>query len=79
WTEGTMYRSDPGQWERCLRGGSFINPASIMVKTYRQAQNPVNVSQYIGFRVAAIPEPGAMVLLAPGGIAALIRRRRRKQ
>ena len=79
WNEGTVWRADPGQWERCLRGGSFVNPATIMLKTYRQAQTPVNVSQYTGFRVATIPEPGAMVLLAPGVIAALIRRRRRKQ
>jgi sulfatase modifying factor 1 len=63
---------------RGLRGGSWIYEQSFMLAARRDNQyfNPTIELNMIGFRVAQVPEPATLSLLAVGGLALLKRRRR---
>ena len=75
--DGDVYTSTiiPG-----LRGGSYSNSSVILPSTYRYTQTNFyggHSSSSIGFRVASeVPEPATMSLLALGGLAAVMRRRK---
>jgi formylglycine-generating enzyme required for sulfatase activity len=71
---------------RTLRGGSWINPIGSMSAWDRYGTDPFddgdsgnvyasNLS--LGFRVAIIPEPSSLSLLALGGVVVALGRRRR--
>jgi formylglycine-generating enzyme len=63
---------------RGLRGGSFYESNSKLQADSREMSNPtIDWDSATGFRVSQIPEPASMTLLALGGMATLIRRRRR--
>ena len=66
---------------RAYRGGSFISievPSQTGLESEsRGSLDPVVHSEYLGFRIAMVPEPSALSLLAVGlGGLAMIRRRR---
>lgn len=61
---------------RGLRGGSFDFDVDNLQAAYRSDNYPPDELSSVGFRVSQIPEPATMSLLALGGIATLIRRRR---
>jgi formylglycine-generating enzyme required for sulfatase activity len=62
---------------RVRRGGSFVNSSSILVASFRSFTDPAGESPYYGFRVASVPEPSSLSLLAIGlGGLALVRRRK---
>ena len=66
---------------RDLQGGSFHSTRSTlaMISYYRDDDGPADQNAYVGFRVAsAVPEPGALALLAAGamGLAAYGLRRK---
>jgi formylglycine-generating enzyme required for sulfatase activity len=65
---------------RVVGGGSVYSPV-VDLKADKFGDlmlNPANSgSGTVGFRVASVPEPGSMLLMAMGGIALLRRRRRR--
>ncbi len=70
WTE----TADGG--DRVLRGGSWHSVPSYISASYRGNRPPPTMEQYhIGFRVATIPEPGTLFILAIGGLGLLRRRR----
>ena len=61
---------------RCSRGGSARNGMDNVKAAYR---NPAPASQeldYVGFRVAEVPEPTSIMLMALGGILAASLRRK---
>lgn len=63
---------------RELRGGYFSNVSSYLDASYRGSGGPTdeNIS-FLGFRVASVPEPSALSLLAIGlGGLALVRRKK---
>jgi len=61
---------------RGLRGGSWGYGYLGLFAGQRYPNDPTNDSPYIGFRIATIPEPATLSLLALGALALLRRRRR---
>ena len=62
---------------RELRGGSWDSYSNSLDASNRNIKDPSNVSSSSGFRVASVPEPSALSLLAIGlGGLALVRRRK---
>ncbi len=64
---------------RVLRGGSYYSSpgGSSLAASYRNHNGVPDYEGYeVGFRVAEIPEPASMLLLAFGGLAILGRRRK---
>jgi formylglycine-generating enzyme len=73
WNEAVVDEG-PGYVHRGLRGGSFISYNTYLRATDRLYGSPTDEGAYIGFRVAEVPEPTTLGLLALGA-AALLRRR----
>jgi len=62
---------------RVLRGGSWNNDSSLLVASGRDGGIPTTGDFNYGFRVASVPEPSAISLLAVAlGALAVMRRRR---
>jgi hypothetical protein len=61
---------------RVLRGGAWSYDSSFLDASSRPSQFPTNENIDIGFRVAMVPEPSALSLLAVG-LGVVLRRRRR--
>jgi formylglycine-generating enzyme required for sulfatase activity len=61
---------------RGLRGGSWLNSESSLRSSFRLDDGPSGVIDFVGFRVASVPEPSAMVLTMLFGAACVTRRKR---
>jgi formylglycine-generating enzyme required for sulfatase activity len=61
---------------RQLRGGSWDDPGVELVASARYSGGPTYENGSYGFRVAMVPEPSALSLLAVG-LGVVLRRRRR--
>ena len=61
---------------RSYRGGAFTQSSSNLRSSYSFSRGPSDGHVYIGFRVATIPEPCTISLLAIGGVSAMRRRRK---
>jgi len=62
---------------RDQRGGSWFSQANALNSSVRVEQNPFVENEYnTGFRVASVPEPSSLSLLALGGVVVALRRRR---
>lgn len=62
---------------RGIRGGSFFDLYLYLNANTRQQKFPSNENHVIGFRIAEVPEPCSLALLAIGGVVAARCRRRR--
>jgi hypothetical protein len=58
-----------------LRGGSFSSGGSNAHAAGRSNANPSGEYYSFGFRVALVPEPATIVILALAGVSVLRRRR----
>ncbi len=67
WTEGIVFRESQGN-ERVLRGGSEQDDSSALAAYYYAIDYPTDESTLFGFRVAYVPEPGAITVFLGGGI-----------
>jgi formylglycine-generating enzyme required for sulfatase activity len=61
WTESFF---DVDMLERAVRGGSWFHAHSDLHVSFRDDEIPLNGLHTIGFRLAVVPEPGALLLLA---------------
>jgi formylglycine-generating enzyme required for sulfatase activity len=61
---------------RPLRGGSFGFESDALASTARDGISPADANITVGFRVAAVPEPSALLLTLIGTLGVVIRRRR---
>jgi sulfatase modifying factor 1 len=62
---------------RGLRGGSWNSPGSYLRSSVRDGNVPTDEPNFVGFRVASVPEPSiAMLVLLGGGACWLVRRRK---
>jgi len=59
---------------RGLRGGDYSNSSGSLHADFRSSYDPSSEQLFIGFRVAQVPEPATLTLLALGGVAFLRRR-----
>ena len=60
-------------------GGAWTYGSAVLRSSGRDANLPVNENNNIGFRVASVsvvPEPTSTALLALGGLAVMLRRKR---
>ena len=64
------------EFARGVRGGSWDSNESNLRASNRSSGGPSPENPIVGFRVVMVPEPSAVVLLALGGAAWLLRRRR---
>lgn len=63
---------------RCLRGGAFgVDDGNLLAGSRSDGSWSYPTSEFdsVGFRVAEVPEPGTMAVLALGGVGLMMRRR----
>ena len=73
WNE-TIITSNPPTTaaDRGIRSWSFSDFSSYLLASTRGSNAPSNESDTIGFRVASVPEPGSLVMLAGIALTALL-------
>jgi formylglycine-generating enzyme len=73
WNETVFVYGSPYEWvSRGQRGGKFSDQSYDLSSNLRNYDNPANSFSFLGFRVASVPEPGSLVLLAGIALAALL-------
>lgn len=71
WTESAWdgVNNSVGE-DRAARGGDWFGPSSLLMSSSRDINAPLYESDFIGFRVASVPEPSTVALLLLAGLAA---------
>jgi hypothetical protein len=78
WTESAFDGSNSAAFEaRAFRGGSWGGVASVLRSSSRDGSGPTGEYDYVGFRVASVPEPSTYALLLLGAGAVYCRKRRK--
>jgi len=78
WNE-TAYdgTNDTAGDSRELRGGSLNSPIGSLGASWLNSPDPSIEGNIVGFRVAMIPEPSSLSLLALGGVLVAVSKRKR--
>lgn len=77
WGEsGAVAPNDSAGESHVIRGGSWSSASSNLVASSRTSGDPTLEALYLGFRVAAVPEPSACFLTLLGMMGAALRRKR---
>jgi formylglycine-generating enzyme required for sulfatase activity len=71
WNDAVISGSSRG-----LRGGSWGNGVNVLASSYRVGGGPSGEDGFLGFRVASVPEPSALVLTMLFSTALVTRRKR---
>ncbi|QTN31198.1 SUMF1/EgtB/PvdO family nonheme iron enzyme [Akkermansiaceae bacterium] len=71
WNDAVVFGSTRG-----MRGGSWANNSDSLPASKSNVNTPPNELDYVGFRVASVPEPSALLLTVLSASALLTRRRR---
>ena len=73
---GNVWELNENEFEsnRVIRGGSFSSMDKILGTSVWNLVNPANEYGFVGFRVAAVPEPFSLVLLGLGGLVFRLRK-----
>lgn len=71
WTESAWdgVNNSVGE-DRAVRGGDWFGPSSLLMSSSRDINAPLYESDFVGFRVASVPEPSTVALLLLAGLAA---------
>jgi formylglycine-generating enzyme len=78
WTESAFDGiNDSSPENRASRGGNWLSSENDLRSSTRNSYPPAGANDYIGFRIASVPEPSAAVLMISAGMLALARRRTR--
>lgn len=79
WMEGAWdgLNDDPDE-NRVARGGDWFGPVGDLESSYRAINAPTYESDLLGFRVASVPEPSTVLLLAVAALAVVALRHRRR-
>ena len=75
WSESAWGATYGDTAYRSLRGGYFYYNSGTLSASYRDYDSPNYEISVIGFRVASVPEPCTLAILAIGGVTAIRRRR----
>ena len=80
WNETALDGANSSSSEvRTIRGGGWISPAGQLNTSFRSSNGlPDGERNFIGFRVASVPEPSTYALLLTTGAGALLWARRRR-
>jgi formylglycine-generating enzyme len=76
WHEAVL---DSTGGSRGFRGGYYSEDHDRMLSRLAMMGHPTNRSDFLGFRVASVPEPGSIWLMLCGAIAGLLWRRRKRR
>ena len=70
--------NDSSSEDRAFRGGNWDDPELILRSSFRFNFDPTGELDFVGFRVASVPEPSCAVLMLGSGLILLARRRRER-
>jgi formylglycine-generating enzyme required for sulfatase activity len=68
--------NDSAGESRVRRGGSWGSVSGVLSVSYRGDGSPTFEASHVGFRVAAVPEPSALLLTLIGALGVVTRRKR---
>jgi len=75
-TDFDLVNGTPSSSAGGVRGGLWFSDSGLLSSSSRVSFNPSNELNFIGFRVASIPEPSTLLLAAMGSVGLLLRRKR---
>jgi hypothetical protein len=78
WYETELGGSNITEWYNREMGGGYWDSGIAIIEAWGRGaySSPWGGSELIGFRIAMVPEPSSLSLVALGGVLVALRRRR---